>query len=109
MNSIQKKIIKIASKILADYEYIYDPDHKKNPGGGFERTEKGWSDKGKLEKKREQKTFIYDEEYDKYLSIEDVEKEYNELKKSGETEAENFNDYLENITGKNGTCKIVKK
>ena len=51
MNSIQKKIIKIASKILADYEYIYDPDHKKNPGEGFEKTEKGWS-KEKQEKSK---------------------------------------------------------
>lgn len=25
------------------YEYIYDPEHRKHPGGGFQKTEKGWS------------------------------------------------------------------
>lgn len=49
--NIQKNILKIANKILADYDYIYDPDHKKNPGGGYERTEKGWS-KDKSEKSK---------------------------------------------------------
>lgn len=48
---IRKKILKIASSILADYEYIYDPNHEKNPGGGYERTEQGWS-KDKMERKK---------------------------------------------------------
>lgn len=26
-----------------DYQYIYDPDHKKHPGGGYQKTDKGWS------------------------------------------------------------------
>ena len=39
---------KIAKELVADYEYIYDPDHKKHPGGGYQKTEKGWQ-KGKEE------------------------------------------------------------
>ena len=35
-------VFKIARKILADY--IYDPDHVKNPPAHFHQTEKGWSD-----------------------------------------------------------------
>lgn len=43
-----KKEIEIASKIAsaflkADSDYIYDPDHKRHPGGGYHKTEKGWS------------------------------------------------------------------
>lgn len=107
--NIQKKILKIAKKILADYDYIYDPNHEKNLGGEYKRTEKGWS-KDSGEKKTEKHSVrIYDEEYDRYFTLEEMRKEYEELKKSGETEAESFNDYIENITGKNGTCKIVNK
>ena len=48
---------KIARQILADdYDYTYDSEHEKKPsGGGWEKTEKGWSkkkevkDKGKTE------------------------------------------------------------
>lgn len=29
--------------MASDYEYIYDPRHEKNPGSGYEKTEKGWS------------------------------------------------------------------
>ena len=29
--------------MASDYSYIYDPEHKKNPGSGFSETEKGWS------------------------------------------------------------------
>lgn len=47
-----EKYQKIAKKILSDYEYIYDPEHKKNPGGGFERTEEGWSKGGEDERKK---------------------------------------------------------
>lgn len=38
------------------YEYIYDPDNKKKPGGGFVRTDKGWvkrvNPKSKAKEKR---------------------------------------------------------
>lgn len=27
----------------SNYDYVYDPEHKKNPGSGFSKTEKGWS------------------------------------------------------------------
>lgn len=36
-----------------DYHYIYDPEHKKHPGGGYVKTEKGWQ-KGKQQKKDKQ-------------------------------------------------------
>ena len=44
MISELKRLQIIAKKILADYKYIYDPDHKKNPPPpGYVKTEKGWS------------------------------------------------------------------
>lgn len=48
---IAKELNKIAKAIIADkdYHYIYDPDHKKHPGGGYVKTEKGWQ-KGKQKK-----------------------------------------------------------
>ena len=44
---IARKLLFIARELLAsdDYEYVYDPTHKKHPGGGFKRTPKGWSRK----------------------------------------------------------------
>ena len=44
---IASELLFIARELLAsdDYEYIYDPTHKKHPGSGFERTPKGWSRK----------------------------------------------------------------
>jgi len=39
------------SLVSADYEYIYDPDHKKHPGGGYIKTEKGWAKGSKGEEK----------------------------------------------------------
>ena len=46
------------SNIIAkDSDYIYDPDHKKHPSGGYHKTERGWSrieeKKDKLVKKDE--------------------------------------------------------
>lgn len=38
---MKNTISKIAKLISA--EYIWDPEHKKNPGGGYEKTDKGWS------------------------------------------------------------------
>ena len=37
---------KMAKELIADYHYIYDPEHHKRPGGGYQKTEKGWQ-KGK--------------------------------------------------------------
>lgn len=49
---IASKLLKIAEELVyADSgDYIYDPDHKKHPGGGYHKTEKGWS---KLEEKKD--------------------------------------------------------
>ena len=49
---VAKEILKVAADLMfADTEYIYDPDHKKHPGGGYHKTEKGWS---KLEEKKDE-------------------------------------------------------
>ncbi len=58
---IAEEVVKIAEEVVFaaagspppkddDYEYIYDPDHKKHPGGGYQKTEKGWS---KIDDKKE--------------------------------------------------------
>ena len=39
------------------------------------------------------------------LTLSSLRKEYEKLKTAGETEAANFEDYLENITDKNGSCE----
>lgn len=40
------------SNIIAkDSDYIYDPDHKKHPSGGYHKTEKGWS---RIEEKKDE-------------------------------------------------------
>lgn len=41
-----------------DYEYIYDPSHKKNPGAGFQKTESGWSKGIKPKTKLKEKKLI---------------------------------------------------
>ena len=39
------------SNIIAkDSDYIYDPDHKKHPSGGYHKTERGWS---RIEEKKD--------------------------------------------------------
>ena len=36
---IARELNKIARELVAkDYEYIYDPEHKKHPGGGHQET-----------------------------------------------------------------------
>ena len=52
MNRIAKELVRIAKQLIADSDYIYDPEHKKKPAGGYHKTEKGWS---KLEQKEEDK------------------------------------------------------
>ena len=48
-----RDIFRVAKALFAGRDYIYDPDHKKRPeGGGWEKTEKGWTKK-KREKKDE--------------------------------------------------------
>ena len=51
------------------------------------------------------KTIIRDTERNEELTLIGLRVEYEILKSAGETEAETFEDYLENITDKNGTCE----
>ena len=52
-----------------------------------------------------EKTVIRDTERGEELTLTELRAEYETLKNSGETEAETFEDYLENITDGNGTCE----
>ena len=51
------------------------------------------------------KAVIKDTERGEELTLTELRTEYENLKKAGETEAETFEDYLENITDGNGTCE----
>ena len=49
---------------------------------------------------------FYDTENNEYITIDQLEKEYEELKADGNTEAETFKDYINNcMTWNNGTLK----
>lgn len=50
----------------------------------------------------------YDTENQKVITEDELRAEYEVLKKNGETEAENFGQYLNNCTGKNGTLEVIK-
>ena len=51
---------------------------------------------------------FYDTENNEYITIEQLEEEYNELKATGNTEAEIFSDYVSNcMWWNNGTLKEV--
>ena len=49
-----------------------------------------------------------DNETNEIITIEELKAEYKELKANNETEAENFTDYLQNCTDKNGTLREIK-
>ena len=51
---VARKLILIAKSLLADKsDYKYDPDHKNKPkGGGWEKTEKGWTQNKKEKRDR---------------------------------------------------------
>ena len=51
------------------------------------------------------KAVIKDTERGEELTLTELRTEYETLKNAGETEAETFEDYLENITNGNGTCE----
>ena len=51
------------------------------------------------------KAVIKDTERGEELTLTDLREEYETLKNGSETEAETFEDYLENITDGNGTCE----
>lgn len=53
------------------------------------------------------KKVIMDVQYQKAYTLEQLKKVYEEAKRNGDTQAETFEDYLENITEKNGTCKYI--
>ena len=56
------KLIKIAFNLVkADEDYIYDPKHEKNPGGGYHKTDKGWSKKEQGDNQNKKKRQIKQE------------------------------------------------
>ena len=54
-----------------------------------------------------EKAVIKDTERSEELTLTELRTEYEALKNAGETEAETFEDYLENITDGNGTCEWI--
>ena len=46
---IARKLLLIAKELISseNYDYVYDPEHKKRPGSGYKQTPKGWSRKDK--------------------------------------------------------------
>ena len=54
-----------------------------------------------------EKAVIRDRETGEELTLAALRKEYENLKRAGETEAGCFEDYLENITDGNGTCDWI--
>lgn len=48
-----------------------------------------------------------DIETNEVITIEELEKEYNELFENEETETDNFEDYLHNCLSKNGTLEEI--
>lgn len=49
-----------------------------------------------------------DNETNEIITIEELKAEYEQLKANNETETENFTDYLQNCTDKNGTLTEIK-
>ena len=54
----------------------------------------------------EEKILRYTETGEEF-TYEEIEAEYERLKRDGETEAETIGDYIENITDHNGTCEWI--
>ncbi len=73
-------------------------------GGDF-RTARNKKNKRHTMEAKIKKTIIRDTERNEELTLIGLRVEYEILKSAGETEAETFEDYLENITDKNGTCE----
>ena len=72
-------------------------------GGGAEPP--GTRKKRRTTEAKMEKAIIRDRETGEELTLTALREEYETLKKAGETEAGNFEDYLENITDGNGTCE----
>ena len=73
-------------------------------GGGF-RTARNKKNKRQTMEAKMKKTIIRDTERNEELTLIGLRVEYEILKSAGETEAETFEDYLENITDGTGTCE----
>jgi len=57
--NFEAMISKLANDIItAETNYVWDPEHKKNPGSGYQKTDKGWSKsdgKGEITKTQQKK------------------------------------------------------
>jgi len=40
---LASELLKIAKELYTGSDYIYDPEHKKHPSGGYHKTDKGWT------------------------------------------------------------------
>ena len=57
-----------------------------------------------------QKTIFYDTEHNKKITLGELAKEYEELKRNHETESPSFADYIANcLTVNNGTLEIIEQ
>ena len=55
----------------------------------------------------DEEKILRDTETGEEFTYEEIEAEYERLKRDGETEAETIGDYIENITDPNGTCEWI--
>ena len=55
----------------------------------------------------DEEKILRDTETGEEFTYEEIEAEYEQLKREGETEAETIGDYIENITAPNGTCEWI--
>ena len=55
----------------------------------------------------DEEKILRDIETGEEFTMEEIEAEYERLKRDGETEAETIGDYIENITDHNGTCEWI--
>jgi len=55
----------------------------------------------------DEEKILRDIETGEEFTMEEIEAEYERLKRDGETEAETIGDYIENITDQNGTCEWI--
>lgn len=50
---------------------------------------------------------FYDTEHDTYITLADLEMEYNTLAAAGETDCQTFKQYTQEVTSKNGTLEVI--
>lgn len=77
MRIVARKLILLAKQLISgDSKYIYDPEHKKKPGGGYVKTERGWTLKKENTTKQESlsvKTKKKKPDYQKHKAASDPE------------------------------------